>query len=192
VVTSGNFLLGSESQLQGALANMLARTDSTAAAPVPAAAHTFVDEPRLADVLSAYYAIQTSLTKDSIEGIGAQGERITAAAQSDAIRKAAEPLVHASHKNDIESTREDFHALSDVLIAYVAQHPGALQKLPFPHRDGDDAGDVVMHGREQHGLGRAGLRRLVAGVQGQGGRVGEDPVGAAQGGEFGLKARVEH
>jgi len=39
--------------------------------------------------------------------------------------------VHASHKNDIEATREDFHALSDVLIAYVAAHKDAMKNVPL-------------------------------------------------------------
>ncbi len=134
VVNSGNFLLGSESQLQGALAKMLARTsaDSTALADTSAAvAQQFVDEPRIADVLDAYYAIADRLTKDSIETVGADAQRIVDAAKSDAIRAAAGPLVHASHKDDIAATRDDFHALSDVLIAYVARHRAHMTATPL-------------------------------------------------------------
>ena len=126
VVTSGNFLLGSESQLQGALTNMLAQTpDSTATA------YTFAEEPQFADMLTAYFAIQQELAKDSIAGVAAQGQRLAGLARSDAIKKAAGPLEHASHTNDIAATRNDFHALSDVMIAYVAQHHGTMKAPPL-------------------------------------------------------------
>jgi membrane fusion protein, copper/silver efflux system len=134
VVNSGNFLLGSESQLQGALTKMLAQTpaDSMAGADTTATvAVGFVDEPRIADVLDAYYAIQARLTKDSIETVGTEAQRIVDAAKSDVIRTAAGPLVHAPHKNDIAATRDDFHALSDVLIAYVAQHRAQMKAMPL-------------------------------------------------------------
>jgi len=134
VVTSGNFLLGSESQLQGALTKMLAETPPDSAAPADtsaAVAYDFVDEPRIADVLDAYYAIQDHLTKDSIDTVGDQAQRIVTAARSPAIRTAAGPLVHAPHKKDIKVTRDDFQALSDVLIAYVAQHRKQMKTMPL-------------------------------------------------------------
>jgi len=133
VVTSGNFLLGSESQLQGALAKMLAESsvDSTGAESTAAPSYAFVDEPRIADVLDAYYVIQRRLTQDSIDSVNTMAERIVDEAKSDAIRKAAEPLVHAHHKNDIKATRDDFHALSDVLIAYVSGHSDQMKKMPL-------------------------------------------------------------
>jgi len=133
VVTSGNFLLGSESQLQGALAKMLQETnaDSTTADTSAKVSYDFVDEPRIEDVLDAYYVIQRRLTQDSIDSVNTMAERIVEGAKSDAIRQAAEALVHANHKNDIEVTRNDFHALSDVLIAYVAGHAGQMKKMPL-------------------------------------------------------------
>jgi len=133
VVNSGNFLLGSESQLQGALAKMLAQTaaDSSAGEAARSVSYDFMDEPDIADVLDAYYVIQERLTRDSIDTVDSQARRIVGAAESEAIRKAAEPLVHAVHKNDIAATRDDFHALSDVLIAYVAEHKKQMKSTPL-------------------------------------------------------------
>jgi len=132
VVTSGNFLLGSESQLQGALTNMLARSDSATADSSSTPAGTALDnEPQLSGILDAYYVIGSSLTRDSIDGVVAAAEKIAGLAKNEAIRTAAEPLVHAPHKKDIEATREDYQALSNALIAYVSQHRGAMKKLPL-------------------------------------------------------------
>ncbi|MDH3197681.1 MAG: efflux RND transporter periplasmic adaptor subunit [Candidatus Krumholzibacteria bacterium] len=134
VVTSGNFLLGSESQLQGALARMLEASEDTAAADQPQlAALEFEPEPALAldAVLTAYYRIAGALTGDRLEGIGQAAGAIVEKAASAPIRAAAEPLRHAEHGGDIEGTRAHFQALSDVLIAYVRAHRGALAEVPL-------------------------------------------------------------
>jgi len=132
VVTSGNFLIGSESQLQGALAKMLAASDADSAqTDTGGQTYDFVDEPDIQGILDAYYVIQRRLTQDSVDSVGTMAERIVKDARSAAIRAAAGPLVHAQHENDIAATREEFHALSDVLIAYVAAHRSQLGKMPL-------------------------------------------------------------
>jgi len=131
VVTSGNFLLGSESQLQGALAKMIDEEPTAVPAQDTPATHRFVAEDRLGDILASYYAIGDVLTKDNLDGVAEHAERIVESARSEAIVKAAEPLRHARHKNDIEAVRVDFHALSDVLIAYVSKNKSSIGQLPL-------------------------------------------------------------
>jgi Cu(I)/Ag(I) efflux system membrane fusion protein len=128
VVTSGNFLLGSESQLQGALAKML-EEDEVEQKEAPK--YQFTDEPRLGDILSAYYAIHDSLAGDTIGGIHTNASKIAETAKSASIAEAAEPLTHAHHKNDIDATRDDFEGLSNALIAYVASHRDQLKEMPL-------------------------------------------------------------
>jgi multidrug efflux pump subunit AcrA (membrane-fusion protein) len=132
VVTSGNFLLGSESQLQGALAKMLedeGTEPGTDQGQTPA--YQFSDEPKLGEILSAYYAIHDSLAGDTFAGINTQADKIAKAAKSASIVKAAEPLTHAHHKNDIDATRDDFETLSNVLIAYVSAHRKQMKDMPL-------------------------------------------------------------
>jgi hypothetical protein len=64
-------------------------------------------------------------------GIPERAAEIVAAAGNESIRKSAEPLRHAHHKNNIEETRKDFHALSDVLILYVASQKAGIEDLPL-------------------------------------------------------------
>jgi Cu(I)/Ag(I) efflux system membrane fusion protein len=133
VVTSGNFLLGSESQLQGALSKMLG-SESGEAGEEPAdslADHHFAREERLDKILNAYYAIGKALTRDETDGIPAQAGKIVDAAANELIRKAAEPLRRAHDKKDIEAARDDFHALSDALIAYVGSRKSQMEHLPL-------------------------------------------------------------
>lgn len=131
VVTSGNFLLGSESQLQGALAKMIEESNIEPAAQEDTPHYEFIEEPKLDDILSSYYAIHDSLAADTIAKINTWATRIEEEAKSPAIIKAAEPLTHAHHKNDIDATRDDFEALSNVLIAYVGAHRDQLKEMPL-------------------------------------------------------------
>jgi len=135
VVTSGNFLLGSESQLQGALAAMMHEGSGLAVGDDPEAAsagkYDFVEEKKLDEILDAYYAIGGKLTADGFDGGHTEAGRIVDAAKSRSIVEAARPLTHAHHKNDLEAVRKDFNALSDVLIAYVGAHKSALRDLPL-------------------------------------------------------------
>lgn len=132
VVTSGNFLLGSESQLQGALAKMVQDSTGSAdeAGSIPGN-DRFVAENRLDEILAAYYAIGNVLTKDKIDGVDREAERIVKAVRNKSIEKAARPLAHARHKNDLEATRADFQVLSDALVAYFKQHKTGLEALPL-------------------------------------------------------------
>jgi Cu(I)/Ag(I) efflux system membrane fusion protein len=132
VVVSGNFLLGSESQLQGALAKMM---DDEAGANGEDGAdehhYQFIVEKRFGEIVTAYYAIWETLAGDKMTGIPERAAEIVAAAGNESIRKSAEPLRHAHHKNNIEETRKDFHALSDVLILYVASQKAGIEDLPL-------------------------------------------------------------
>jgi RND family efflux transporter MFP subunit len=131
IVTSGNFLLGSESQLQGALANMSAASDSAAGGDTaPDVSYQFSVEPALDRILDDYYAITAALTQDTIGGIHERAEDIASIVKSKSIAEAVEPLRHAHHKNDIEATRADYRALSDALVAYVASHRASMKTLP--------------------------------------------------------------
>jgi Cu(I)/Ag(I) efflux system membrane fusion protein len=147
VVTSGNFLLGSESQLQGALANMLAEqpvsevvaenASQDGAMEPPAAAATeqpatsVEKDENQAVLFDAYFAIADKLAHDTFEGIPDFAGTIVQNAANESIRNAAEPLRHALEKNDIKAVRKDFKGLSDVMITYVSQHKAHIKTLPY-------------------------------------------------------------
>jgi Cu(I)/Ag(I) efflux system membrane fusion protein len=167
VVTSGNFLVGSESQLQGALAKML--DDSTGArggdvteirdgaapqARTPAPDPAF-DPGRARRLLDAYDAIASALAADRLSGIGAAAKTIGAVAPNDVVRRAAAPFEHAEHADDIAQTRRDFLALSNALIDYASANRVALaaagldraRRVHCPMYPGDwlQRGDEVMN-----------------------------------------------
>lgn len=119
VVTSGNFLLGSESQLQGALANMMAMEGTPTA---PRHHHDFQDEPDLDAILDNYYRIWEALAADTLGGIPEAATAIAERAKTPSIQQATAPLRHAHHTGDIDATRTDFETLSHLLIEYVATH----------------------------------------------------------------------
>jgi Cu(I)/Ag(I) efflux system membrane fusion protein len=144
VVTSGNFLLGSESQLQGALTKMLEITDEEEASSGQTeeeVSYEFSKEQSISDILEAYYGIQKLLAEDKTDGVDKLAEAILESAKSKSIKDAAEPLHHASQKNDIKATRDDFETLSDVLIAYIEKYKSSVSRLPArfycPMRDAE-------------------------------------------------------
>ncbi|MEE9269998.1 MAG: hypothetical protein V3V49_07030, partial [Candidatus Krumholzibacteria bacterium] len=131
IVTSGNFLLGSESQLQGALAKMLEESGHTGEGDgTPKGIVLDVEEERFALLLESYLGIGGKLANDTVAGIPALAEKITANAQNPAIKQAAEPLQHAGHKNDIKAVREDFKQMSNVMIAYISVHRAHMTDVP--------------------------------------------------------------
>ncbi|MFQ5511545.1 MAG: efflux RND transporter periplasmic adaptor subunit [Candidatus Krumholzibacteriia bacterium] len=137
VVTSGNFLVSSESQLQGALAKMLEDegqegTDEKpggeqriAAADVPKK-----EEGRFPEIMEAYLGITDRLAKDSLEGVAELAETIVASAVNDGIKEAADSMRHTMDKSDIEAVRQDFRRLSDMIIAYIEEHGDHIAAKP--------------------------------------------------------------
>jgi Cu(I)/Ag(I) efflux system membrane fusion protein len=131
VVTSGNFLLGSESQLQGALAKMWAEDHPSEDVSASMTGSKFETEEQLDDILKAYYVIAVELTQDKRDGVSEPAQRIVKAARNQSISDAAGELTHAHHKQDLEAVRADFKVLSDLLIAYVAAHKSQFDTLPL-------------------------------------------------------------
>lgn len=133
VVTSGNFLLGSESQLQGALAKMLSETgEDSAQTEAPAApSYDFREEPKIDAMLDAYYVIRRGLADDSVDSLETMATRIAKDASSEAIRDAARSLAQDGPTDDLKATRDDFETLSNVLIAYVGSHASQMKKMPL-------------------------------------------------------------
>ncbi len=131
VVTSGNFLIGSESQLQGALAKMIEETEKSDKASEDAdeVSYDFTREKSIEQILNAYYGIQTALAADKTEGIPGFAGIIIEKAASKSIKDAAGPLSQEPN-NNIKKTRGDFEELSDVLIAYLSKNRAGQKKLP--------------------------------------------------------------
>ncbi|HEX5132166.1 MAG TPA: efflux RND transporter periplasmic adaptor subunit [Candidatus Krumholzibacteria bacterium] len=133
VVTSGNFLIGSESQLQGALAKMLGDEVHAVTPPAPGggepvaapkarrpAPDASLDVVRARKMLDAYDTIATALAADKLDGVGNAALAIMENAPNDVIRRAAAPLEHAEHAGKIDETRQQFVALSTAVLDYVA------------------------------------------------------------------------
>jgi Cu(I)/Ag(I) efflux system membrane fusion protein len=121
VVTSGNFLVGSESQLQGALAKMLG--DEVRAPEPPDAA---LDPARVRAMLNAYDTMAATLAADKLDGVSAAAKTLAGNAPNPVIARAAAPLEHAEHGGDIKETRTQFLALSNAVLDYVAANQQAV------------------------------------------------------------------
>jgi Cu(I)/Ag(I) efflux system membrane fusion protein len=150
VVTSGNFLIGSESQLQGALAKMLGEdvhvpappqehepaATGTTATPAP---KTMAPDPSLAipavkRLLDAYDAIAVALAADKTEGVAAAAAVIAENAPDSDVRTAANAMGKA---DDLAVARKQFVALSDAVAAYAAANHTVLAKVlgdAFPRK----------------------------------------------------------
>ena len=151
VVTSGNFLVGSESQLQGALAKMLGeevhelpqprgsrvlpreaavRAGGDGGAPAAPGGGEAVDRTReplgpaaAKRLFDAYDAIAVSLAADQIKEVAAAAKIVAANAPDDAVKDAATELARATQ---LDAARERFLVLSDAVIAYAAANHDAL------------------------------------------------------------------
>lgn len=132
VVTSGNFLLNSESQIQGALEHLIGPEEEEKA---PEAKGPFHEAMRR--VIQEYLRIHAALAADSIKTLGpatAILERIQAASAAAATgedRSFAESLVNPAKRlaaeTDARKIREAFGDLSDALLRYwrsSGSHPG--------------------------------------------------------------------
>jgi hypothetical protein len=129
IVTSGNFLLGSESQLQGALVKMLEESGLTGEGDGTSKGIVLdAEEEGFALLLESYLGIAGKLANDTVAGIPALAEKITINAQNPAIKQAAEPLRHGG--NDIKAVREDFKQMSNVMIAYISVHRAHMKDVP--------------------------------------------------------------
>ena len=138
VVTSGNFLIGSESQLQGALAKMLGddvrvpappkpvetgtpdTSTPDAGAPVPSLAI-----PAVKRLLDAYDAIAVSLAADKTDGVAGAAAVIAENAPDGAVRTAAYAM---TEPGDLANARKQFVALSNAVIAYAAANSAVLER----------------------------------------------------------------
>ncbi len=145
VVTSGNFLVGSESQLQGALAKMLgddvhalapAETSEPAAAAetVSAAPDPSLAIPAVKRLLDAYDTIAVALAADKLDGVAAAAKVAAANAPDAATKTAANAMLETT---DLATARKQFLALSDAVIAYAAANHEVLGKAlgdQFPRK----------------------------------------------------------
>jgi Cu(I)/Ag(I) efflux system membrane fusion protein len=129
VVTSGNFLLGSESKLQGALAKMVeeteaewSRRDSLLAALGSKREILGQAEPGIAKILDAYYSIRSTLAADSQDGVAKEADAIVEAAKNSGLADPARRLAQSARRSDIGQTRETLKPLSENLIAYLQLH----------------------------------------------------------------------
>ncbi|MHC4607259.1 MAG: efflux RND transporter periplasmic adaptor subunit [Planctomycetota bacterium] len=106
VVTSGNFLVGSESQLQGALERMLGDEKPPAEGP-------------FLDVLAEYLRIHVLLAKDELEHVPHVAAALAEKAEDVATAEAARAL---ASKTGPAELREAFWTLSQVLIRRWKEH----------------------------------------------------------------------
>jgi Cu(I)/Ag(I) efflux system membrane fusion protein len=134
VVTSGNFLVGSESQLQGALAKMVADvTEPQAGEHDHGAAEIAapkLEETNFPVILDAYLSISEKLAGDTVEGISPLAQKIAESSVNEGIKNAAAPLRIAAEREDIDRVRYDFRRMSDVMIAYIAAHKEHVRNKP--------------------------------------------------------------
>jgi hypothetical protein len=102
----------------------MAGHDSPAAAP----SATRIKLPQqVASVFDSYSRIQTSLAKDSLEGVAENARAIAKAAKEDTSGTLPANLAQESDAvakaTDLGSARKAFKALSESLIAYCAKNP---------------------------------------------------------------------
>lgn len=129
VVTSGNFLLGSESKLQGALTKMVeeteagwSRQDSLTAGLDAKKATLGEKEPDITKILDAYYAIRAKLASDTEDDVAKLAAAIAGIARNTGLADPAQALKTAAGGGDIEATRKALKPLSENLIDYVRLH----------------------------------------------------------------------
>lgn len=140
VVTSGNFLLGSESKLQGALAKMVEETekkwssqDSLAAALEPKRRILGQEEPGIAKILESYYSIRSALAGDSQEGTSKLASVIAETSKNSGLADPARRLAKAAQGADISATREALKPLSENLISYLQLYGTSDQPVPVAY-----------------------------------------------------------
>jgi Cu(I)/Ag(I) efflux system membrane fusion protein len=140
VVTSGNFLLGSESKLQGALAKMVeetekewSRQDSLIAALESKMGALGHEEPGAAEILKAYYSIRSILAADSQDGVAKLADGIAGTAKNSGLIDPARRLAQVARGNDIGQTREALKPLSENLIAYLQIHGTSDEQAPVAY-----------------------------------------------------------
>jgi hypothetical protein len=133
VVTSGSFLINSESQLQGALARMI--EEEEARPDEPAATGPFHDAMR--DAASEYLKIQDALSKDTLEHVGhiaqalvRKAKAASSTAGDEEERALADSLAAAGESlaglTEPDAVREAFAGLSDAIIEYWRNYgPGS-------------------------------------------------------------------
>jgi len=130
VITSGNFLVGSESQLQGALAKMVTEIDETDVTDTHSYGTPTLEEKNFDSILASYLAIGEKLANDSVEGVGDLAQTMIDNAENEEIRQAAAPLRAAATENNIDLVRHEFRHVSDVMIAYIAARKTDLKNVP--------------------------------------------------------------
>ena len=129
VVTSGQFLIDSESRMREALAKMItgnpaAEQKAVVAAAEPAAAPLPATATRpLNDALSAYLKIGDALAGDSTDGVATNADAL-----ADAVRRLAPEapsldagalttaMIDLKSADDLQATRDAFAKLSDAMV----------------------------------------------------------------------------
>jgi hypothetical protein len=96
--------------------------------PAPAPSATQIKLPQqIASVFDSYTRIQTSLAKDSLDGVAESGRTIAKAAKEDAAGTLPTNLAQQSEAvaraTDLASARKAFKPLSESLIACCAKNP---------------------------------------------------------------------
>jgi Cu(I)/Ag(I) efflux system membrane fusion protein len=140
LVTSGNFLLGSESQLQGALARMLEDADAVTepARMLETGDHGhkhngtedgLAEEREFDSMLGAYFGITNKLATDTAEGVADLATRIAGQAVNVTLKNAATALAETD-RNDIADVRMAYRQLGEAMIAYIRQHRSDIKNVP--------------------------------------------------------------
>jgi hypothetical protein len=140
VVTSGNFLLGSESKLQGALSKMVEETDkewssrdSLLAALESKKTILGQKEAGVGQILEAYFTIRATLAADSQDGVARLADDIAGAATNSGLADPARTLAKVARGDDIEATRKTLKPLSENLIAYLQLHGAPAEQIPVAY-----------------------------------------------------------
>jgi Cu(I)/Ag(I) efflux system membrane fusion protein len=140
VVTSGNFLIGSESQLQGALAKMVEQTeeawsreDSIAAVMEKLGPTLGKVEPELDAILQDYFAIRRALASDELGDAAKRAGAIASRAVNPGIKEPAQGFARAAQAGDLAAAREAFKPLSESLVSYFQLHAQEVDQLPVAY-----------------------------------------------------------